>query len=85
MTRETEEERQRQPKKVLHMSASVNITARCKKQAQKITDEAFGGAAAPYRPPLGYATGTTAYITMLWLYAARQTTTAAYNLEPPLS
>ena len=39
------------------MPASVNIPTRCKKQAQKITDEAFGGAAAPYRPPpLGYAT-----------------------------
>ena len=51
MTRETEEERQRQPWKVLHMPASVNIPARCKNnKLQKITDEAFGGAAAPYRP-----------------------------------
>ena len=56
-TRETEDERQRQPRKVLHMPASVNITARCKKQAQKITDEAFGGGGCPLPPPpLGYAT-----------------------------
>ena len=47
--RKTEEERQRQPRKVLHMPASVNITARCKKQAQKVTDEAFGEGGG--RPP----------------------------------
>ena len=54
-TRETEVTRQRQPRKVLHMTASVNITAQCKKQAQKITDEAFGGRPPP-TAPLGYAT-----------------------------
>ena len=63
MTRETEEERQRQPRKVLHMPASVNITARCKKTSPKITDEAFGGRPPP-TAPLGYATG---YIAVRWL------------------
>ena len=34
-TLETEEERQRQPRKVLHMPASVNIPARCKNNKPK--------------------------------------------------
>ena len=52
MTRETEEERQRQPTKVLHMPASVNIPARCKyNKPKKLRMRPLEGAAAPYRPP----------------------------------
>ena len=50
--RKTEVERQRQPRKVLHMPASVNITARCKNKPKKLRMRPLGGAAAPYPPPL---------------------------------
>ena len=74
MTRKTEEERQRQPRKVLHMPASVNVTARCKKQAQKITDEAFGGGGRPLPPPLGYATVDRRIILHIWWYHKKDNT-----------
>ena len=55
-TRETEEERQRQPRKILHMPASVNIPARCKNNKPK----KYGWGLSVGRPPptalLGYAT-----------------------------
>ena len=48
MTRDTEEERQRQPRKVLHMSASVNIPAQCKNNKPKKLRMRPLGAAPPY-------------------------------------
>ena len=55
-TRKTEEERQRQPRKVLHMPASVNIPARCKNKPKKLRMRPLGGRPPP-TAPLGYATG----------------------------
>ena len=57
MTRETEVERQRQPTKVLHLPASVNIPARCKNNKhKKLRMRPLEGGGRPLPPPLGYAT-----------------------------